>query len=55
MANKKLAEKIMEQRKKTLYELHDNKIQFEDMKEIFVLSFEFWSFFRDHYGCDVTI
>ena len=51
--NKPIAEYIDRQRKDTKYRIHDNDVVIKEPDEVYVLSEDFWSVFRDRYGCDV--
>ena len=53
--NKPIADGIQEQRKETRYKVHDNDIQIKEPEDVYVLSEDFWSVFRDRYGCDLQI
>jgi hypothetical protein len=55
VTNKKLAFKIMSQRKTHGFRLHDNFLHLEEGVESMLLSADYWAMFRDRYGCDVTI
>ena len=37
----------------TKYKIHDNDVIVKEPDEVYVLSEDFWSVFRDRYGCDI--
>ena len=51
--NKPIAEYIANQRKDTKYRIHDNDVIVKEPDEVYVLSEDFWSVFRNRYGCDI--
>lgn len=52
--NAELASKIMNYREKMQYkQLHDNGIRLREPEDMYFLSEDFWSVFKDRYGCDV--
>ena len=53
--NKPIAKYISDQRKDTRYRIHDNDVDIKEPEEVYILSEDFWSVFRDRYGCDIQI
>ena len=53
--NKQIAEQIQHQRMDYRYRIHDNDTDIREPEDVYVLSEDFWSVFRDRYGCDLQI
>ena len=53
--NKQIAEQIQQQRMDYRYRIHDNDTDIREPEDVYVLSEDFWSVFRDRYGCDLQI
>ena len=53
--NKQIAEQIQHQRMDYRYRIHDNDTEIREPEDAYVLSEDFWSVFRDRYGCDLQI